>query len=222
MNIITSNQQAAIDYAISAKLDYDKVKEHEYSALVNAAKCGEALIKVKEELPYGSWGNWIENNMPVNRTQCNNYIRFYENYPSLVQSTVQLPLFSHNLEVLLELAKQPADVVSEATQSGKPVTKTTLYNAKNKISMAKAKAIDAAKSYEQIQKEQDALLAKVREDLRNWKESAYSNFERGNYSDLDTVLEQVPELREKVLKLMKQYLHPDKDTGNEDLFKLVK
>jgi len=193
MNIITSNQQAAIDYAISAKLDYDKVKEHEYSALVNAAKCGEALIKVKEELPYGFFVNWIENNMPVSRKQCSKYIHLFENYPSLVKPASKVTLFSRDIDVLLELAKQPADVVSEATQSGKPVTRTTLYDAKNKVAMAKAKAINDAKSYEQIQKEQDALLAKVREDLRNWKESAYSNFERGNYSDLDTVLEHVPE-----------------------------
>jgi hypothetical protein len=73
-----------------------------------------------------------------------------------------------------------------------------------------------------------ATYGETEEEFRTrWKKEHAGEFDeilrkiKGNPDPIIYILNEVPELRKKVLQLMKQYLHPDRDTGNEELFKLI-
>lgn len=53
------------------------------SAFEKAVRLGGILTEIKNELPYGSFGKFIETNMPFSRMTANRYIRVYQSQDKL-------------------------------------------------------------------------------------------------------------------------------------------
>lgn len=53
----------------------NKAQHHADRAVHHAICCGQALIKLKSELPHGEFEPWVESNMPVGIHQCRTYMR---------------------------------------------------------------------------------------------------------------------------------------------------
>jgi len=52
-----------------------KVYSSQHESTINAIKCGQALLKVQKSLPYGTFIQWIINNMPISDVTCWKYMR---------------------------------------------------------------------------------------------------------------------------------------------------
>lgn len=48
--------------------------------LAAAIEIGRLLCEAKEQVAYGEWGNWLENNVAYSQSQANNLMRLYQNY----------------------------------------------------------------------------------------------------------------------------------------------
>jgi len=184
-------------YKIRA-IDYaTKATQHATKAVEYALLAGEMLIQVKEELPYGQFGSWIKANMPVTRKQCNRYEKAY-----IASCNPRLQL-KNNIGIQ-ELISAQKDFEYKTRMVASRKLKALRLSERTPEEVASDAAKDAAESN------------KIRSELVN----AFG----GSLKTQDTmveILDKRPELKEKVRKLLLQYLHPDKDTGDADMFDTI-
>ena len=67
------------------------VKQHLRSAVVNARDCGEALAEAKDQLPHGSFEEWVETSCRFSTSKARRYLRIFyycERQPKQSRMTV--------------------------------------------------------------------------------------------------------------------------------------
>jgi len=233
-NIKASQLEVSKKVAIESALEGI---EHFVKGIECYIRCGNALIEVKAELPYGEFIPWIKESMPVGRTQCTKYIRLatYSN----VHSSEHLEGLSINesIEKIKELEapkpKPPKDIAPPpytppkdevyVPPSTTPPREAVIYKIDGVVVTKEQYDND---SYEpditvvwntEDEEEEYDIFKEVNESFDKLITSSIDNNSGTKMNNI--LLEAGEELQKKVFKVMKQYLHPDKDTGNEKLFK---
>jgi len=54
--------------------------------LPKAVRAGELLTNIKDSLPYGSWGKWCIENLPISERQANRFMHYYKHRELLASS----------------------------------------------------------------------------------------------------------------------------------------
>lgn len=68
------------DLAITANEEHDACIGAAGNAVEHAIKAGHALIKAKEQVPYGKWGDWLETNCRFSQPTASRYVKIASNY----------------------------------------------------------------------------------------------------------------------------------------------
>ena len=63
-------------------------RQSKITVLVYAVEIGRRLVEAKAALPYGSWGEWLKNEVEFSQSSANNFMRLYEEYGSSKGSCV--------------------------------------------------------------------------------------------------------------------------------------
>lgn len=62
-----------------AKEAAEQIEASARKAVEHAARCGRALIAIKEKLPHGEWGSWLEANWDYSQEQARRYMQIAAN-----------------------------------------------------------------------------------------------------------------------------------------------
>lgn len=94
-------------------------------ALVYAVEIGRRLVEAKQTLPYGSWGEWLKNEVEFSQSSANNFMKLFEEYGSAQisvfgacvdsQSFANLP-YSKALQ-LLAIPKEEREAFAEEVKA---------------------------------------------------------------------------------------------------------
>lgn len=95
------------------------------TALQKAIRIGELLTKQKEELPYGHFTPWIDENLPFTKRSAQEYMRFYDNRQLLQEHHIQNFRDAKKL-----LQGKDTDTTSQDKQETKHVSLLTTENIK--------------------------------------------------------------------------------------------
>lgn len=85
-DVIRSGDRSLTDLAGRANEHHRKAEEAARRALAHARDAGRALIEVKDRLPYGEWGDWLEENFEATHQTANNYMRIARRWPELMEA----------------------------------------------------------------------------------------------------------------------------------------
>ena len=117
----TAQQQTLIkskpldDLADSANAADAAVKQHLRSAVVNARDCGEALAEAKDQLPHGSFEDWVVTNCQFSRSKAQRYLRIYSHWASLSKASRMTFLDCESINAALR-------IIAAEKREAKPVT----------------------------------------------------------------------------------------------------
>lgn len=74
--------------------EINSIKEQTRKAfLYNSIEIGRRLAEVKQMVPHGEWGSWLEQNVDYSQSTANNLLKIFENY-----AKDQLSLFGDNVK----------------------------------------------------------------------------------------------------------------------------
>jgi len=212
------------DYGAIAIKEANEVEKHIETAFQHAVKCGEALIKKKEEVGHGNFIPWIEENMPISRMQCNNYIRLSENMPLL---NVNRALHLQDLSIKAALAE-----IDRIKADEKLAKEKSDFEAFKETPEYKQQE-ENRKKKEQQKKDFDNEVNMER--MREKSEKVKEQFKKGFYESLGITIEKGDpyyklaviilsigneNLDKAIFKTLKHFAHPDKG-GNEETFKEI-
>ncbi|MCU7835338.1 MAG: DUF3102 domain-containing protein [gamma proteobacterium symbiont of Taylorina sp.] len=163
-----------ITFKNNAVMYAQQIELHKTNMVTLAAKCGQALLDVKENINHGEFGNWIESNMPINQRQCNKYMQLFSSKPGLVSNSHPGASLDINSELLMlttdedieETVRKVAEEENLSRQKVKELTQQ-LEDAKTKSEVL----AERAEAWRQQDKEKRNELRKLQQENQEIKES---------------------------------------------------
>ena len=132
-------------------------------ALVCAAKCGERLLRVKNNLQAGEFVAWVEGNTTVKKTKAYGYVKIATEMPELLGDSFRT--CGMGVRHALELLSAPEEIREEVTakiEAGEDVTVKEIQRLKKEASDAQLKAESLQNDLIGKTQALDASEAKVR------------------------------------------------------------
>ena len=178
--------------------------------LAAAIEIGRLLCEAKEQVAYGEWGEWLENNVAYSQSQANNLMRLYQNYGE----QEQLDFFEENrMDIFGSLSPSqavallglPADQRREFVETH-DMEQTSVRNieqeirarkqAEEKLAEAEEKAENATRLAEEERERAEQAVSRLEEE-RERADEAVSRLEEER-ENLRRELEQLKATSEPV------------------------
>ena len=168
--------------------DYHKnqSEDHQYYALVYAARAGDQINTVFNQLNHGDFIPWLEKNFTLSRVTANNYRNLAKEYPDLLSSDINVNSSLHfkNLTQAIALIGAPEEVKAEVKlklESGEIVT---------------------AKEIRQLKIDHDGLSKDVKKLVDICEDHEKENIEL--QSDIESKAAEIARLEQELDELVKQ------------------
>ncbi len=87
--------------------------------VLTAAKCGKALVAVKEKCKKGEYTTWIKENMPVGERQCQKFVKLFNLKPKYAEDTKLDSLSLFDIDSEIKLASADDDVEKQLREENK-------------------------------------------------------------------------------------------------------
>ena len=128
---------------------------HADSAMEHAKRAGALLLKVKQKLTHGLFGEWLDKNSAVSARQAQRYMQAAQGKPLPVR-TIAAPVKYDTVSHLPAVAKLPKDEAKEMEQAIKELQRSVEINASLEYAVLMKKvgsltAGDRAEAYETIE-----------------------------------------------------------------------
>jgi len=132
-------------------------------------KIGQFLVEVKDRLPHGMFGRWIESEFEMSPSNARNYMSIAHRFGGKTP-TVGVLNMGLGLRLLTELATAPDEVIDQVVVGDIPPTKEAIKEAKLEARMAKLEAsrskAEAQAAQLQLFNNQDAAQQEISELTR--------------------------------------------------------
>lgn len=223
---VIDNQQIAFNYnvldretAMVVQAATQRIAVRAKRMAEDAALIGADLIKVKEALPHGSFGDWIRTEFPFSQSTANKWMQVARVYGGKFTGPTNLAAAA--IEVIEELVapKTPLEVreeIEKMIEAGEVVTKATVAKLKADIEaahkgreLADADAAAAEEKAESFKAGIDDLNRDIDQRVSVEVAKAADEIRSGYEAEMASLKEQIAELRKP-----KNITTIDNETGN--------
>lgn len=144
-----------ITWAADINAAHIEAMRHADSAVEHAKRAGFLLLKVKQKLTHGQFGEWLDKNSAVSARQAQRYMQAAQGKPLPVR-TIAAPVKYDTVSHLPAVAKLPKDEAKEMEQAIKELRRAVEINASLEyaVLMARVRHLptgDKSAAYETIE-----------------------------------------------------------------------
>ena len=153
-----------------------EIKFHLGQMAGHAVEIGKLLIEAKEQVGYGNFGKWIEENFQLKYRSAKNFMDIAERFGNL-QSIADLN-YTQMVQMLALPAGEEENFIAEKTADGNPVEDMTVKNLKAEIADYKKRLAQTEQERDghiqanKILEEQNEFLGEENEKLKTAKAKA--------------------------------------------------
>lgn len=213
--------------------EINSIKEQTRKAfLYNSIEIGRRLAEVKQMVPHGEWGSWLEQNVDYSQSTANNLLKIFENYAkdqlSLFGDNVKSQAFvnlSYSQAIALlgvpaeerEVFVKEHDVENMSTRELQKVIKEKqdlerqLRESEEKAEQDRLAHQKIAQSYEDLEKrskKHDDLVQSLNDDLKKAKEAGDDKAAEMMEADLNKSKDDLANSKKKIEELEEELKKP--------------